>query len=80
MPSLTPLMHSILDRLLQLLPDEPRVAKQLNDILDSDARLGRELSDRAALAAPLEDTEATAAHAVPASGLQPAPAAARRAS
>jgi len=69
-PSLNPLMHSILDRLLQLLPDEPRVAKQLNDILDSDAHLGGESFD----------PEGSAARAAPASELHPRPAAARRAS
>ena len=77
MPSLAPLMHSILDRLLQLLPDEPRVAKQLNDIRDSDARLDGAPFEPAIPAAQAEDA---ATREGPASGLLTTPAAARRAS
>jgi hypothetical protein len=77
-PSLTPLMHSILDRLLELLPEEPRAAKLLNDIRDPDERLG-ELFDRAVQAAQAEDAEAVAAREVPASELHPRHAAKHRA-
>jgi hypothetical protein len=42
----TQLLSSILDRLLLLLPAEPRAAKLLSDIIDSDARAGKALVER----------------------------------
>lgn len=66
MPSPGRVLHSIMDRLLQLLPDEPRALKLLDDIVDADSR-----SDAALIERGLHAPEGAAApgptHEVPAS-------------
>jgi hypothetical protein len=67
-PSSSQLLYSIMDRLLELLPDEPRTLKLLNDIIESDPLAGKALVE-SALRSPAAPPAST--REVPASGVRP---------
>jgi hypothetical protein len=70
-PSSSQLLYSIMVRLLELLPDEPRKLKQLNDIIESDPRAGKALVESALRAPGAGSAQPASTRDVPASGVRP---------
>jgi hypothetical protein len=70
-PSANQLLYSIMVRLLELLPDEPRKLKQLNDIIESDPRHGEDLVESALRATGVRSAQAASTRDVPASSVRP---------